>query len=167
MSVRSRYVTGILALVVLAFGYAFVQGRAERPGPRRPAQPALIARPSIPETRLPSAREILDGAALLSLTAAQWTHLRALDATWSREAGRRQDELDAAMAEFSRFMTEAQRTRRTSLQEIQRRSAEISALSAVLSERRRLHGDAAAALLTEWQRRKLAEVPRSVTTGGR
>jgi hypothetical protein len=164
MSVRRSSLAAAAALVIVAVGWTVFQGRAERPRRSLP-RPAAITRP-VPLALPPTARDILDGGVLLDLNAARRTRLRALDATWARESSAAQAELDAGTADFSRFMDEARATGRTSLQEIQRRSAEISELSATLRERRQRHVEAAAAILTDWQRTKLGEVTRAVAAGG-
>jgi hypothetical protein len=152
------------ALVIVAAGWTVLQGRAERPKRSLPT-PAAITRPA-PMALPPTARDILDGGVLLDLKVAQRTRLRALDATWARESAAAQAELDAAMADFSRFMDEARATGRTSLQEIQRRSAEISESSTTLRECRQRHVEAAAAILTDWQRTKLGEATWAARAGG-
>jgi hypothetical protein len=157
MSVRLRALTTSLALLAVAFGYVLTQGRVERPAaPPRPASVAAASGVRAPRP-LPSAQEILDRGVLLSLTAEQKRSLEALARGWTDESTRLEAELQAATAEFSRFMSEAQGSRRTSLQEIQRQSAGAGELGARLRERRRLHGEAAAGLLADWQRAKLVQ----------
>ena len=63
-------------------------------------------------------------------------------------------------------MRDAQAGGKTNLQEIQRRSAEFRDRSAALRERRQIHAEMAARLLTETQRRVLAQAPSSQTPGG-
>jgi len=164
MSIRQSSLAAAAALVIVAVGWTVLQGRAERPK-RSLRTPAAITRPA-PLALPPTARDILDGGVLLDLKAAQRTRLRALDATWASYSAVAQAEFDAAMADFSRYMEEARTTGRTSLPAIQQRSAEISELSAALREQRRLHADAAAAILTDWQRARLGEVTRAVAAGG-
>jgi hypothetical protein len=164
MSTRPYSLAAAAALVTAAVGWTIFQPQAERPKVSVPS-PVALARPA-PMALPPTARDILDGGVLLDLKAAQRTRLRALDAAWARESAAAQAALDAATADFSRFMDEARATGRTSLQEIQRRSAEISDLSATLRERRQRHVEAAAAILTDWQRPKLGEVTRAVAAGG-
>jgi hypothetical protein len=164
MSIRQYSLVATAALVIAAVGWTIFRPQAERPKVSLPS-PVAIARPA-PMTLPPTARDILDGGVLLGLKAAQRKRLRALDATWARESAAAQAELDAAIADFSRFMDETRATGRTSLQEIQRRSAEISELSATLRERRQRHVEAAAAILTDWQRTKLGDVTRAVAAGG-
>jgi hypothetical protein len=163
MSTRQYSLAMAAALVIVAGGWAMFQARAERPHLSQ-ARPVAIMRPA-PVALPPTARDILDRGVLLDLKAAQRTRLRALDATWARESTGAQAELDAATADFSRFMDEARGTGRTSLPEIQRRSAVISELSATLRERRQRHVEAAAATLTEGQRTTLAKLTRAVAAG--
>jgi hypothetical protein len=115
---------------------------------------------------LPPAQTILDRGALLSLTAEQTRRLEALARGWRDESTRLEAELQAATAEFSRFMSQAQAGRGASLQEIQRRSADAGELGAWVREQRRLHGEAAAGLLADWQRAKLAHETPVVPAGG-
>jgi hypothetical protein len=75
--------------------------------------------------------------------------------------------VDAAAAEFSRFMDEARQAGRTNLQEIQRRSEELRELSAALRGRRRRHAEAAAPILEERQRMQLQRaMTRPDASGG-
>lgn len=162
---RFRYLVTSVALLAVGFGYALTQGRVGRPAPPRPVSAA--ASPSVRAPRpLPSAQEILSRHALLSLTAQQKRSLDALAREWRAESAGLETELDAATEEFSRFMSEAQGSRKTSLQDIQRRSADLRELGARLRERRRLHGEAAAGLLTDRQRMILDRGIPAVPTGG-
>ncbi len=163
MSARGRYLATSLVLLAVAFGYALTQSRGERPAPPRPA--GVAAAPRVPPPPLPSAREILERRASLALGDEQTRRLEALAREWVSESGRLETELQAATAEFSRFMSEAQEKRGASLQEIQQRSADVSELSARLRDQRRLHGQAAAGLLTDRQRQRLAH-PVPDTPGG-
>lgn len=168
MSPGTRYLTTTLALVAVLLGYGVMQWRAERPGPPRPVRSATS-----PEARPPAAppapllaRDILARDVALSLTSDQTARLEALDRAWKDEAGPLEANLRAATMEFSRFMSEAQTRRGTSLQEVQRRTAELSELSAALRERQRLHAEAAARVLANWQHARLAQVTSHVTSGG-
>ncbi len=155
---RLRYLVTSLALLAVGLGYALTQGRSVRPAPPR-LTPAAAA-PSVQPPRVPpSAREILERGAALSLTAEQTRRLEALAREWSSESAGLDASLQAATADFSRFMSEAQAGRGASLQEIQRRSADVSQLGALARERRRRHGEAAAGLLTDRQRVTLAQGP--------
>jgi hypothetical protein len=164
MSVPHRYLITSLVLLAVAFGYALTQGRVERPALPRPA--GVASSPRVPPPPLPSARKLLDRRASLALSNEQTRRLEALAREWSSESAGLEAELQAATAEFSRFMSEAQGGRGASLQEIQRRSADVGELSAGLRERRRLHGEAAAGLLTDRQRMTLAQGTPAVPTGG-
>ena len=158
MSPSLRYLSTTVALLAVGLGYALIQGRGERPTPRPAAQSEAVARPVPPPAAPPTAGEILERRASFSLAADQVSRLEALDAEWKREA--------AAEQALSRFMKEAQSAGGTSVQEIQRRSAEFRELSAALRERRRLHSEAAAHVLTESQRRQLAAATSTGTPGG-
>jgi hypothetical protein len=156
MSVRLRYLATSLILLGVAFGYAMTQGRAERPAPPRPAGAAASLR--VLPAPLLLARELLNRRASLALGDGQTKRLETLARAWSSESARLEAELQTVTAEFSRFMSEVQGSRGTSLQEIQTRSAHISELSSILREQRRLHGEAAAGLLTERQRQRFAQL---------
>lgn len=162
MSVWRRGLTTSLVLLAVAFGYALTQGRVERTALPRPA--GVAPSPRVPPP-LPSARDILDRRAALALGEEQTRRLEALAREWSSESAGLEAELQTATAEFSRFMSETQGRRGTSLQEIQRRSAHVGELGALLREQRRLHGQAAASLLTDRQRQRLAH-PVPDTPGG-
>ena len=158
-----RGLTTALVLLAVAFGYALTQGRVERPALPRPAG-GVAASPRVPPP-LPSASDLLDRRASLALGGEQTRRLEALAREWASESARLEADVQAATAEFSRFMSEAQGKRGASLQEIQQRSADVSELSARLRDQRRLHGQAAAGLLTDRQRQRLAH-PIPDTPGG-
>lgn len=169
MSSRVRYLSTTLALVAVGVAYAAIQARPWRPGPRLEARPMAVGRP-IPAPPAPlTAREILEHGAALSLTVDQKAHLAALDRKWREESAGLETALQSAEVEFSRFMKEAQAGGRTSLQDIQHRSAEASELSASLRERRRIHAEVAARILTTTQRQKLfrGTSPEPPTGGSR
>lgn len=163
MNPRLRYLAGTLAIVAVALGYVLMQGRPTLPSPARPASagpPAPLAPPE------PTARDILAGNASLSLTAEQKTRLEELDRRWRQESTPLETSLHEAERDFSRFMAEAQKAGRATFQEIQGRSADVRELSAALRELRRLHSEAAAHVLTEVQRQRLAALHSQVTPGG-
>jgi len=166
MNPRLRYLFTTLALVTVGVGYAWIQGQWDRPAPRVPARSAAVGRPIPPRPTPPTAREILDRGETLSLTADQKARLSGLDRKWREESGGLEAALQTAEEEFSGFMKEAQAGGRTSLQEIQRRSAEVGELSASLRERRLLHAKAAARGLTESQLRELASLLSPDPSGG-
>ncbi len=166
MSPGPRYLAATVALLVVGLGYAVFQGRPERPAPRPGAPSEAVARPAPPPATPPTARGILERRASLSLTVDQVARLEALDAEWKKEAGELEPALAAASQELSRFMKESQSAGGTSVQEIQRRSAEFREVSAAFRERRRLHGEAAAHVLTESQRQRLAAAGATGTLGG-
>lgn len=165
MSPRVRYLSTTLLLVAIGLGYALIQGRPWSSGPRLPGHAAAVSH-SEPPPALPTARAILERRALLSLTREQAARLEALDREWQKESGALQRAVDARGQEFSSFMTSAQSARGASFQEMQQRSADYRELSATLRERRRLHGEAAARVLTEGQGGMLAQTPRPVNSGG-
>jgi hypothetical protein len=153
MSLRARYLSTTLMLVAVGIGYAMSQGWGERPAPRLQPGPSAIVRPMPPPP--PSARELLEGGMALSLTEGQAARLRDLDQQWRRESAELEQAVQAAGDDFARFMRDAQAAGRMGIQEIQQRAAELSGLSASLRERRRLHGEAVAAVLTGAQRQRL------------
>lgn len=162
MSPRLRYVSTTLALVAVGLGYAVIQGRAARPAPRIEARP-VVARPLAPP--LPTAREILDRGTDLALTNDQRARLEALDQQWKKEPAGVQVAVQEAERELTQFM-QAQASGKTSLQEIQRRSADYRELSAELRELRQRHAEAAAHILTESQQRTLVLLTSPQTRGG-
>ena len=164
MSLRARYLSTTLMLVAVGIGYALSQGWGERPAPRLQPRPSAIVRP-MPPPPPPSARELLGRGAALSLTEGQAARLRDLDQQWSRESAELEQAVQAAGDDFARFMRDAQAARRMSIQEIQQRTAEFSGLSASLRERRRLHGEAAAAVLARAQRQRLGAGTSFLTNG--
>jgi hypothetical protein len=164
MNPGRRLMTVALTLAVVAVGWAVSAPRPERPRPSL-VKPVAVSRPA-PATLPPTARDILQGGVLLDLREAQRTRLRALDAEWTRQSVASQAQLDAAMADFARFMDEARASGRTSVQDIQRHSAEIGALSADLRALRRVHAESAAAVLTAWQRGRLDGLTVSRVSGG-
>ena len=150
------------ALVIWASWGPFHAG----PGLKGPAvsRTPVLTRPAMPAPP-PTAREILDRGALLDLRAEQRTRLRALDARWAPESAAADARLRVATDEFARFMEDARGAGRANLADIQRRSAEISELSAEMREHRRRHADAAAAILTDWQRGRLSDVSHQPPRG--
>ncbi len=157
MSPRIRYLSTTLALLAVAAGYALSQGWVERQSPR-PVVREAGARPVLPPAPAPSAREILDRGPAGGLSREQAARLRALDADWVRQSSDLQAAIDDEERQFSAFMKEAQGGRGATLQEIQRRSANLRDLSATLREARRRHGLASAEVLTEQQRRTQGDV---------
>lgn len=166
MSPRLRYLSTTLLLVAIGLGYALIQGRPWSSGPRLQGHAAAVSYTAPQTPALPAAREILERRALLSLTREQAARLEALDREWQKESEALQRAVDARGQEFSSFMTSAQSARGASFKEIQQRSADYRELSATLRERRRLHGEAAARVLTEGQGGMLAQTPRPVNSGG-
>jgi hypothetical protein len=166
MNLRLRYLSTTLALVAVGLGYDLIQAKPWRPGPSLPPRPAAAGRPVTPPPVPPTAREVLDQADALSFTAGQKVQLEALDRRWKRDTAGLEAALQEAELEFSRFMRESQAGRGTTLQEIQRRSADVRELSAALRERRLLHGEAVARVLTEAQRRALGLLSSQGTSGG-
>lgn len=165
MNSQLRYVAATLAVAAIGLGYVLIQGQAGRPAHRPPARAEATARPAALRPPL-TARRILQQSATLSLTEDQTRGLETLDRQWSMEFGALEAPLKESEEDFSRLMREAQAGGKASLQEIQRRSAEFTERSAALRERRKRHAVRAASLLTEAQRRILAQAIPLQTPGG-
>ncbi len=166
MSPRLRYVSTSLALVAVGLGYALIQGKPWRSAPRLEARPMVARSPAPRPPAPPTAREILGQRTDLSLTADQKARLEALDLRWKGEAAGLEAAIKEAEQEFSRFMKETQAGGKTSVQEIQRRSADLQSLSAALRERRQIHSEEAARILTAIQRQQLSAGTSPEPPGG-
>lgn len=164
MSERVRYLAATLALTAIAVGYFLVQREPARPGPRLAPRPAE-ARPLAPPP-LPTARILLDRANDLALTRGQTTRLEALDRRWKMESGALETVVRQEQDAFAQFMREAQAGGGASVQEIQRRSADLRELSEVLRERRQRHAEVALDVLTDSQRQMLSTSAASARHGG-
>jgi len=164
MSQRVRVLAATLALTAIALGYFLVQRAPERSGPRLEPRPAA-ARPVAPPP-LPTARMLLDRANDLALTRGQTTRLEALDRQWKVESAGLDTAARQEQEAFSQFMQEAQAGGKTSVQEIQRRSADLRELSETLRERRQQHAEAALEVMTESQRQMLSTSAASARHGG-
>ena len=165
MNPHTRSLAAVLAPLIVAAAYFVYQGRLERPAPPRPASSLSAARPAGLPPASPTAREMLDRRVTLDLRWDQIARLEALDHLWAREVSGLQAMIQDAEREFSIFATEAQGKTGASLPEIQRRSAVFSRLSAELRDRRQHHTDAALGVLSEWQRRRLAQSRQQVVEG--
>jgi hypothetical protein len=165
MTGRVRYVAATLALAVVALGYFMIQGRPVRSGLRLEARPAA-SRPAAPPQVVPTARAILDRGAELPLTKEQRARLEALDRQWTSESAGLEAAVHQEEEAFAAFMQEAQAGGKTSVQELQRRSADLRELSGTLRERRQQHADSALHILTEQQRRMLSSLDASARHGG-
>jgi hypothetical protein len=135
-----------VALVLLAAAYVLGPAWLDRPAPGLPAVGRLA--PPVPP---PTARDVLEHADALALTAEQRARLAALDRAWSDEAPGLNRAVATARAEFERFSREAG-PRGVSVGEIQRQSAAYRELSAALRAARERHAEAVRAILTETQR---------------
>jgi hypothetical protein len=165
MRLDARYAATTVALVLVGVAYALGPAWLDRPVRHRPSLPAA-GRPA-PPVPPPAARDFLERADTLGLTAEQRARLAALDETWREEMRGLDRAVTAARAEFERFAGEAS-PRGASVAEIQRHSAEYRELSAALREARQRHTEAAQGVLAEVQRRSLARGRfTSVQGGGR
>lgn len=163
MSPRLRYLSTTLTLVVVGLGYALVQGWPARSTPHLEKSAAAAQPPASP---LPTARQMLDREAELSLTPDQKGRLLALDAKWRQESAPLLAALEAAEQEFSRFMNASHAGGKVSLQEIQPQSADYRELSAELRELRRRQAGETAEVLTQSQQRTLVLLTSPHTRGG-
>ena len=166
MSPRARYLSTTLALVAVAVAYVVLQRPVERPAPRLPAWSLPAVRPGAVPPAPPTAREILDRAFTLDLRPDQMARLLALDRLWKAEARELEKAVQEAQRELSSFMQAAQGSRGATVQEIRRRSAGFSDLSAALRAGRQRHSEAALQLLAHWQRQRLIQMKSSATSGG-
>ncbi len=164
MSPQGRYLSATVVLVALAAVYMAWQGRLEHPKLRLPA-PSTPAVRRAPPVMPPTAREILERAVVLDLRSDQMIRLQALDRLWTRELNGLEGEIREAEGALASFVQDAQTSRGASVQEIQRRSAEFSSLSATLRARRQRHAEAALQLLDEWQRQRFASVRPAAEIG--
>jgi len=150
---RSIVVASVAMLAVVAW-------LASPPGAQRaPLRVASSAVPPVRPAPPPLARDVL--ASGLPLSAAQHRALVALATQWERESTTLEAAVGAAAEEFDRFAAAARAAGRTSLAEVQQRSAELRELSADLRAYRQAQGDGALAVLTDAQRRQL-----QTTSGG-
>ena len=166
MSNRVRYLATTLALVAIGLGYVLVQQGPGHLALRLPARAEAMARPASRPVAPPTAREILDRASDLALTPEQRARLAGLDRRWRDEILGLEAAVRVAEQEFGKFVGEAQQGGKTTVQEIQRRSEDYRSLSGELRERRRLHAEVAAHILTESQQRTLALLTSPDTRGG-
>jgi hypothetical protein len=166
MSPRLRYASTTVALLGVGLAWVLIQAPWQRPAPGLAAPPRAAAVRPAPPPPLPTAGEILDRQAALSLTAEQVTRLEALRRAWRDESADLEAAVEAAGEQFARFAAEARAAKGASVGEIQRRSAEFRELSAALRERRRLHGEAAAGVLTDTQRQTLGTSTSRDIQGG-
>jgi hypothetical protein len=163
VSVRTRYLVTTLALLAIGVGFGLSQWRA-RPSalPKPPKRDArLPARPASPLT----AGEVLSRAEALQLRPDQAARLRTLDRAWRADVESLEAALRAASAEFERFVAEARKGGGASVPELQRRSADLQALSAALRERRAAHSRQAVETLTDAQRDALRREPVNAVGG--
>jgi hypothetical protein len=156
---RVRYLGTALALVAAAV----IHSVTEPPARPRPVKPT--ARVTATRAHSATATAVLGEAARLGLTAAQQRRLAGLATEWEHDAAGPEAEVRQAVAEFERFMSEAQDAGGTKLDEIRRRSLAVQAHSAVLAELRRLHSARVLATLDDDQRGRLGQ-RGAMKTGG-
>jgi hypothetical protein len=95
----------------------------------------------------------------------QTARLRTLDRAWREDVASLEAALQAVSAEFERFVAEARRGGGASVPELQRRSADLQALSTELRERRAAHSRHAVETLTDAQRDALRREPVNAVGG--
>jgi hypothetical protein len=156
MSVRTRYLSTTVAMVIAAIVWTTVIDRPAPPRPQRPASAAAEERPPRPISP-PVARDLLARADALGLTVPQRARLAALSVSWERESHVLEADAHVAADAFARFLAEAQQGGRAGIEEIRRRSTDYQELSAALRERRARHSQEALGTLTTQQRARLAE----------
>ena len=148
---RARYLATTLALLAVGLAFGVSQWRP-KPSPPRPARAAATpARLALP----PTAREILDRAQALQLSRDQVIRLNALDQRWKAETANLEAAIRTASVEFDRFMNEARSGRGAPLEEVQRRSADLQALSAEMRQRRNIHSARVLEILSGPQQERL------------
>jgi len=164
MKDRRRVLAAMLAVTAIALGFYLIQRPLARPGPQIEPRPAK-AGPVAPRLTAPTARTMLERGTALSLTKAQTTRLEILDLRWKAQVAGLEAAIKQEEAAFAQFMREAQATGKASVQEIQRRSADLRAMSESVRERRQLHADAVLDVLTESQRQMVATTAASARGG--
>ena len=107
MNVATRALVTSLVLAAVAVAYAVLADGPRHPAPGGERRADAVSRGAL-ALPPPAAREILGRGAELSLRPVQVARLEALDREWRSQPGRLEADLDAAMAEFSLFMGEAQ-----------------------------------------------------------
>jgi hypothetical protein len=151
MSVRARYLSTTLAMVIAAIVWITWVDRPLAPRPARPAPVVADVRPPRPASP-PTARDLLTRADALRLTVSQRARLAALGSGWEREARALDADVKVAADALARFMAEAQERGRAGIDEIRRRSIEYQDRSVALRERRARHSHEALDVLTAQQR---------------
>jgi hypothetical protein len=152
MSLRTRTLATTLALVAIGLGYGLSQRQAH-PGPPRPVARAAPV-PPLPAPP-PTAAEVLERGDALRLTSDQVARLGHLARMWSAEVAPLETAIQDARAEFEAFAASAKSGSGVSLAEIQRRGADLQALSVELRERRLTHSRRTMEILTDAQRATL------------
>lgn len=165
MRARLRYLVATLALTAVGTGYLYLQRLPAQRGPRLELRRGSTGQLAPPLT-LPTARAILDHRAALALSKDQQLRLETLDQRWNSESVELETAVRQEQETFSRFMLEAQARGKTSVSEIQARSANLRELSATLREQRQRHAVAAAGVLTEAQQRLLSGPAVASRQGG-
>jgi hypothetical protein len=150
--VRTRSLATTLAVVAIGLGYGVTQWQARPSPPRPPARTAPV--PPLPAPP-PTAAQVLEQGDALRLTAEQRARLDRLARQWAKEVAQVDAAIQAARTAFESFTAAATTGGGASVQEIQRQSADLQALSVELRERRLRHSRRTMDLLTDAQRSAL------------
>lgn len=143
-----------MMLVLLAI-VLWQRWQQTRPTAFAPSPPVRVHRLA-PLPREP--KWLLERADELGLTDEQRKKLIALQQDYERRTAKLRRQLDEVSKKFQRFMDEAQRKGRAmTIEEIQRRAAEVSRLSRPLAQERQSAWEQALAVLTEKQRKISSE----------
>jgi hypothetical protein len=161
MNVRTRYLATTILMAAVVILYVTT---AERPAPPVAARAATSVSAPRPPLAVPSGAKQILARQDLALTPAQRARLEALAADWSRESAPLETAAATAEQDLERFMREAQDARRTSIDEIRRRSEDFQSRSIELRLGRQRHASEALSVLDERQRIQMAG--RTATVGG-
>ncbi|MCS6861022.1 MAG: hypothetical protein NZT92_11965 [Abditibacteriales bacterium] len=104
---------------------------------------------------IPEISSLLARREELKLTAQQVKEIEKLQAEWERVSAPLRAQADQAAERFQRWMEEAQQRGGVAIDEVQRRGAEVSALSARIVRQRHVYWESALQLLTAEQRQQM------------
>jgi len=163
LDVRARR-TRIAAWSILLAGVvvALVGRYEELKGPQAKL-PARSAEQNSGYTPTPEVRFILAHGSELGLTASQVSGLKRIQSEWEEEVRSAWPDVLAALKNVSPPTSLEGGEKRFTEAELKARSAEVSALSAELASRRRMHWENAVALLTARQKKLLKRLLAQVT----
>jgi hypothetical protein len=149
---------GLMIALVLSFYIAYQRGLFTKPGP------PIVEHAPAPGPAQPPAADIeflLDRSDELALTDAQVQRLRDLSRQWEASTADQRAAADRAAREFDAFMKQTSKSGKpAALEEIQRRAATVSELSAALAQARRSYWQRALLVLEPDQRTKAEQALR-------